>query len=419
MNRTPSPFLILGCGYVGTRLAQSLREDGVPVRVCGRRAALLEPLRALGAEVHYLDASRSHQFGPALLGLDQPVVVYTIPGIPELPPGEAVRRAATAALKVHARAFIYLSSSGVYGRSEGYHNDEWIDEDSPVATADPEAGARLADEAAIQAVAHGGLRTVILRLSAIYGPALSKTQPARGVRQRLRSGQYKLWDGGRYFFSRVYVDDLVRVIRSAAERAAATSSQGSLYVVGDDEPCTQLDYATWLCAHLKLPLPPSFDSHQASGPGHAIRGRRLNNTRLKRELGFSFLYPTFREGEAAIDACEASTRLPPLRMAPTGEPAAPPVAAKKPLPPLLTAQAGLDFGVALGESPLGVTLINLAPGHSADPGCIYLVLSGQLAVTRDGQTVEVGPKTLLPATATLRNTGSATAKLLAIRLPIR
>ena len=111
------PYVILGCGYVGTRLAQSLLAEGARVRVCARRVALLEPLRELGADVHYMDGGRPHQFGPALLGLDRPVVVYCIPGIQDLPQGEAVRRAASAAHKVMARSFIYLGSSAVYGRS--------------------------------------------------------------------------------------------------------------------------------------------------------------------------------------------------------------------------------------------------------------------------------------------------------------
>lgn len=310
MDKSSSPYVILGCGYVGTRLAQSLLADKVSVRVCGRRVALLEPLAALGAQVHYLDASRPQQFGPALLGLERPVVVYSIPAVSNLPQGEAVRRAAAAALKMHASAFIYLGSSAVYGRSSGFRNDEWIDEDSAVATADPEASLRLTDEAALFSIAAGGLPTVVLRLSAIYGPGLSPSQPARGVRQRLRNGQYRLWDEGRYFFSRIHVDDLTRIIRRAAAVSPRDANLYKVYVVGDDSPCTQAEYATWLCQHLQLPLPESSDSHLASGPANVIRGRRLRNDRLKRELDLTLLYPSFREGEAQIDQAEGCQAVP-------------------------------------------------------------------------------------------------------------
>ena len=304
------PYVILGCGYVGTRLAQSLLADGARVRVCARRVALLEPLRELGAEVMYFDGGRPHQFGPALLGLDRPVVVYSIPGVPDLPQGEAVRRAATAALRMHARAFIYLGSSAVYGRSEEHLTNEWVDEDTAVASNDPDATLRLADEAAIQSVAQAGLRVVVLRLAAIYGPAISPAQPARGVRQRLRAKQYKLWDGGRYYFSRIVVDDLVRVIRAAAARAPI----GATYVVGDDHPCPQGEYGRWLASHLDLPEPPHADSHQSRSAGNAIRGRRLTNARLKKDLGLTLLYPTYKEGEKYLDDCEKGAPLPSLSL---------------------------------------------------------------------------------------------------------
>lgn len=425
MTNSP-PVVILGCGYVGTRLAQSLLADGVQVRVCARRVALLEPLRALGAEVHYLEASRSHQFGPAMLGLDQPVVVYSIPGVRDLPQGEAVRRAASAAYKVHARAFVYLGSSAVYGRSEGNDNSEWVDEDTNVATNDPEAGMRLADEAGVQAVSQNGLRTVTLRLSAIYGPALSPTLPARGVRQRLRGGQYKLWDGGRYYFSRIHVDDLVRIIRLAAERVVSGQAQNLMYVVGDDHPCPQGEYAAWLAQHLKLPMPPSVDSH-LSGPGQIIRGRRLANARLRRELGLRLLYPSYREGEAQIDQCEQSGTVPTLHLRENGpESAKTEQSGEKPAnpaaPPLPTLQSGLDFGIALGGQPLGATLVTLSPGQTLDPvqqPTVYVVLSGQLAVVRGGERTDVGPRTLVPGQATLHNAGAAAVELIAITPPGR
>ena len=48
MSHDHPPVVIFGCGYVGTRLAQSLLADGITVRACVRRVSLLEPLRALG-----------------------------------------------------------------------------------------------------------------------------------------------------------------------------------------------------------------------------------------------------------------------------------------------------------------------------------------------------------------------------------
>ncbi|MFO0576938.1 MAG: NAD-dependent epimerase/dehydratase family protein [Polyangia bacterium] len=416
------PYVLLGCGYVGTRLAQSLLADGARVRGCARRAGPLEPLRALGAEVSYLDASRPQMFQSALHGVPEPVVVYSIPGVPTLPAGEAVRRAAVAAQRARARAFIYLGSSSVYGRTDPGSTEDWVDEDAAVATSDPEAQMRLSDEMSLQAVGQAGLRTAVLRLGAIYGPALSPTQPARGVRQRLRAGQYKLWDGGRYHFSRIYIDDLVRIIRACAARAP----QSALYVVGDDHPCRQAEYGRWLAQHLGLPEPPEADAFGASGPRHALRGRRLRNTRMKQELQLALQYPTYKEGELQIDAVEKGTPLPTLRLdghapppaspSPTPSatpepaetalapsPAAPPEAA----PPVAASPIAVtptwprplgpeDVATALGLAASGVRLIRLAPGQSAATGPGYLVLWGRPVAILDGKKVVLTRLELVP-----------------------
>lgn len=280
-------WAILGCGYVGTRLARALLASGDRVRVCARNVQRLQPLVELGAEAHHLDASRPRQFGPALSGLRSPIVVYSIPPVPEMPAGEAVRRAADASLNVGAQRFLYLGSTAVYGETE---HGATVDEESAVAIGDPVAQPRLADESAVDGARLAGLSTVVLRLSAIYGPA-------RGVRERLKKGDYQLVDDGVHFFSRVHVDDIVGILRAAAERAP----RGALYCVADDRPSTQREYVEWLAPRLSVPLPPSVPSLEAGKPRRAVRNRKVSNARLARELGYAFLYPSFVEGERAIE----------------------------------------------------------------------------------------------------------------------
>lgn len=418
-----SPYVILGCGYVGTRLAQSLLRDGHVVRVCARRVALLDPLQRLGAEVHYLDASRPRQFISALRGLSQPapVVVYSIPGVPELPAGEAVRRAANAALQAHARAFIYLGTTGVYGFDQT-DNERWVDEDTPVDLHDPGMTSRLTDEAVLATVKMAGLRTIVLRLSAIYGPPLWPGQSGRGVRQRLRRGDYRLWDGGRYYFSRIHVDDLVAIIRAAALRAPA----GAVYVVGDDHPCPQEEYGRWLASHLGLPEPPTADSLAPEAPRQYIRGRRIRNDRMKRELGIQLLYPSYREGELQIDAAEAGEAESPR--APTDAPAgateqAPTRDAGQPSPcPLPAGPRPLapgDLGAQLGLAELGAVARELAPGERTEAGWAHLVLSGSVQADWQGRPTPVPPLSLVPPEVGLHNPGPGTALLLALRAAAR
>src|SRR5579859_2983034 len=220
-----SEWAIFGCGYVGTRLARRLLAEGHSVRAFARHPDKLAALAELGARVQTLDASKPRQFGPALYGARSPVVVYSIPSLGNMPAGEPVRRACEAALTVGASRFIYLSSTAVYGpTAEG----EVVDEDSSLALYDADGAPRVADESAVEGGRLSGLATVILRLAAIYGPG-------RGVRERLKVGNYKLIDEGEHMFSRVHVDDVVGVILAAADRAP----NPAIYCVADDRPTTQ------------------------------------------------------------------------------------------------------------------------------------------------------------------------------------
>jgi nucleoside-diphosphate-sugar epimerase len=286
------PLVILGCGYVGTRLAKAALAAGRPVKVCGRATGRLAPLAELGAQVKYLDAAIVKQIAPLLSGISGGTVVYSIPPITALPPGHAMRAALQAAYGNGAECFIYLSSSGLYGAQPD--DDVWIDEDSPIAHGDPPMKDVISEEDAINAATFD-LRTVILRLAPVYGPG-------RGVRERLRKGDYKLLDDGQHAISRIHVDDVARVVLAAEDRAPTKST----YLVADDEPTTQADYARYLCERMALPMPPSRPMFEPGAP-RAHRNRKIRNTRIKEQLGVTLQYPTYRDGEPAIEAELAKT----------------------------------------------------------------------------------------------------------------
>jgi len=288
-----TPLVILGCGYIGSRLARAALAQGRHVRVCARSTGRLAALGALGAEIKYLDAAIPKQLGPVLQSMRGGTLVYSIPPIASLPPREAVRKTLQAAAGAGLARYIHFSSSGLYG--DGPDDDNWIDDDTPIALDDPPMSGVLTDEDAIDTSSFDQPYTTILRIAPVYGPG-------RGVRARLRKGDYRLLDDGQHAISRVHVDDVVEVVFAAEQRAAHKSR----YLVADDQPTTQLEYATWLCERLGLPLPPSRPAFVVGKPKIAHRNRRVRNTRLKADLGITLRYPTFREGEAAIEAEEAA-----------------------------------------------------------------------------------------------------------------
>lgn len=278
-------WIILGAGYVGSRLARALRRDGHQVLAVSRHVEKLAPLAAIGCKVMAADAAKQRAFMPVFYGQTSPYVLFSIPPIPMAPAGSAVQRAAeVAALAGGCRKFIYLGSTAVYGATM---SSEWVDENTATALSDPDGAPRIADEATLETIRLGGLNTCVLRLAAIYGPG-------RGVRERIKKGNYKLTDNGVHYFSRVHVDDIVGIVRAATQSPA-----GALYCVADREPSTQREYADWLCDRMGVPRFPDVGDPPYLKP---VKNRRVSSDLLVKELDYKFLYPSFREGEAAIEA---------------------------------------------------------------------------------------------------------------------
>jgi len=285
-----APLVILGCGYVGTRIAKKALEAGRQVRVCARGTARLQPMIALGAEVKFLDATTPKQFTAACASISGGTVIYSIPPVTALPPGHALRAALQAAYGGGAACFILFSSSGLYGDEPD--DDVWIDEDTPIRP-DAAMNSIQSEETEMERCTFDRLNLVTMRLAPVYGPG-------RGVRNRIRKGDYRILDDGQHVTSRIHVDDVARVVFAAEEKAPTRS----VFLLADDSPTTQGEYATWLAERMKVAVPPHRQMIEPGKAKVAHRNRKIRNKRVKETLGIELLYPSFREGEAAIEAEE-------------------------------------------------------------------------------------------------------------------
>lgn len=247
----------------------------------------LAPLAELGAETKYIDVGQPKQLPVVLAGLHGATVVYSIPPAGQMSPGAAVRVSLQAAYGAGAGCFIYLSSSGLYGSAPD--DETWIDEQTPIAHDDPPMKNIETDEEVVSAEER--MRTVILRLAPVYGGG-------KGVRERMKQGKYRILDEGQHATSRIHIDDVCRIVFACEDRAPARSK----FLVADDEPTTQLIYATWLADRMGVPLPPMRSQFEPGKARVAHRNRKIRNTHLKTTLGLELQYPSFREGEAAIEA---------------------------------------------------------------------------------------------------------------------
>ncbi len=189
----------------------------------------------------------------------------------------------------------YLSTTGVYGNTDG----EMVDETAPTRPTSQRSQNRL--NAEIQwldlYISHG-LPIHVFRLPGIYGPGRSALdQVANGRAQRINKPGHQ--------FSRIHVVDITNTIL----QSIANPNPGSIYNVCDNEAASPADVTAYACKLLDVPapIPIPYEVAAKSMSPMALSfwqdNRRIDNTRIKLELGVKLNYPTYRDGLKAIFAC--------------------------------------------------------------------------------------------------------------------
>jgi nucleoside-diphosphate-sugar epimerase len=130
---------------------------------------------------------------------------------------------------------------------------------------------------------------IILRVAGIYGPGRGHL-----FRQYLRR-EAKIAGRGERLINMVHRDDLVGAIVAALRQGRP----GEIYNVVDDEPVAQIHFFRWLSETLGKEMPAFAAETEAAERKRGRTSKRVSNRKLKRELGYQFKYPTFREGYGA------------------------------------------------------------------------------------------------------------------------
>lgn len=272
--------LIAGCGDLGTAVGLQLARQGHQVYGLRRRSVPLPPpLRGLQA-----DLTRP----ASLTGLPPAVDLLYYIATPDRYDDAAYRAAYVDGLRnllaalqragQAPRRLVLVSSTSVYGQTGG----EWADEDSPT---QPRgfSGRRLLE--AEQLARASGIPAVIVRFGGIYGPGRER------LLRKVRAGAPSIAQPPLYT-NRIHRDDCVRVLLHVAQERIPPG----VYLAVDDAPCSQCELMEWLAGRLGLPAPTRIPS----APNGARAGnKRCRNAKLK-ATGFRFLYPSYREGYAAL-----------------------------------------------------------------------------------------------------------------------
>lgn len=270
-------LLSLGHGYCAAVLSRRLIAQGWSVIGSTRDPAKLEAIRATGVEPLLWPGD----LRPALARATH-LLISAGPVGGKDPFLAAVPELAQARLDWVG----YLSTTGVYGD----HKGGWVDETTPPAPTRGRSGDRVESE---QEWLSSGLPVQVFRLAGIYGPG-------RGPFQKVKDGTARRIIKAGQVFSRIHVEDIAQVLQASIARP----DPGRIYNVCDDLPAAPeavLEHAADL---LGLPHPPSIAFEDAALPPMARsfyeESRRVRNDRIRTELGVKLLYPSYREGLAAI-----------------------------------------------------------------------------------------------------------------------
>lgn len=285
MNDAIRHVLILGCGYVGERLAAACLRQGVRVSGTTRSPERAARLQAMGIQALFVATPLDI---PAASLADVDAVVDSIPlsrsgsrasaSQPEWLPGLMHR------LPV-LRWAAYLSTTGVYGDAGG----AWVDESWPCKPDSPRGIERLRAEACWQVEADCA---EMFRIAGIYGPG-------RNILDRLRAGGYRAvaWQPPR-FSNRIHVDDIVGALLAAMRAPRA----GRIVNLADDQPLPHAEYVTQLARLIGAPPPVLLTPEQGEAelPASVLDffrdNKRVSNRLLHAELLAVLAYPGFREG---------------------------------------------------------------------------------------------------------------------------
>lgn len=276
-------LFIFGLGYSGSEIARQAMAAGWRVAGTVRGEGKVQQLAAQGIEAFPFDGTAAL---PASAFAGTTHVLCTIaPGAT----GDPVLRT-SAALLGEARWLGYLSTTGVYGD----HAGGWVDETTPAHPGQPRSIERLVAERAWQA-----LGATLFRLPGIYGPG-------RSAIDQVKAGTARRIDKPGQLFSRIHVADIANAVLAAMARP----SPAAIYNVADDLPAPTADVVAYACALLGVAAPPLVPwaeiepTMSAMARSFYAENRRVRNDRIKRELGVTLRYPTYREGLRAIVAGE-------------------------------------------------------------------------------------------------------------------
>jgi len=285
-------ILIAGCGDLGAALGQKLHTAGHQVWGLKRGLADLPP----GIQPIIADLADPKTLTTLPPDLDFVVYSAAAAGFSEAQYQAAYVVGVRCLLEALHQAgqqpkrLLFTSSTSVYAQHQG----EWVDEDSQ---AEAEGFSGRCIRQGEQHMWASGWPAVAVRFGGIYGPGRTR------LIDSIRDGVATCPEGPPIYTNRIHRDDCVRVL----EHLLQVPEPDKLYNAVDDDPAPLSEVLDWLAGQLGVPKPrrvaqpplkPGAETRR--DPATRMRAsKRCRNARL-RATGFQFLYPSYRDGYAAL-----------------------------------------------------------------------------------------------------------------------
>ena len=290
-------WLIIGSGDVAQRMVPLIRGNPALFALCRDHAGAAR-WRSLGAI-------------PVMGDLDKPATLRRLSGLahivfhfaPPAPdrPGDPRTKNLIGTLERGAslpQTLVYISTTGVYGDCGGAS----VDECQPVRPATVRAARRVEAETLLRAFgARTGCRVCILRAPGIY--AEERLPLGRLLRKEsLPEAGSDPWT------NHIHAQDLAQAALDASLRARP----GRVYNVVDDSRLRLGEFYEKLARHFGLPVPERLPLADVRRKISEItwsfwsESRQVSNTRIKREFGRAWYYPSIDQFLQVLD-----TQIPP------------------------------------------------------------------------------------------------------------
>ena len=279
---TSPTVLIAGCGDIGSRVARRLLASNWRVHGLRRHIEQLpDGVLGVAADLHQAQCPEAWPREPV------DYLLYCVAATQHDEPGyqaayvDGLRHVLSwlAEHRQTPRRLFFVSSSSVYGQTEG----DWVDETSPVTPSGFSGRLMLETE---QLALSAPEPATVVRLTGIYGPGRER------LAGQVREG-YQVASQPPLYGNRIHADDAAGLLTFLLEADARGVGLDDCYIGVDDAPAPLHEVVDWLRTYLGVTQRSQTQSIRRTG------SKRCSNARA-RALGWTPQYPTYREGYAAL-----------------------------------------------------------------------------------------------------------------------